>query len=57
MQRRQKVEVASGKVTFAADEGQRGGTGICGLEEKADALARQAKLQGVAEEIAGDERG
>jgi hypothetical protein len=57
MQRRQKVEVASGKVTFEADEGQRGGTGIFGLEEKADALARQAKLQCLAEEIAGYDRG
>lgn len=57
MQRRQKVEVAGGKVAFEANEGQRGGAGIFGLEEKADALARQAKLQCLAEEIPGYDRG
>ena len=57
MQRRQKVEIAGGKVAFEAHEGQRGGVGIFELEEKADALARQAKLQCLAEEIAGYDRG
>jgi len=57
MRRRQKVEVAGGRVAFEAIEGQRGGTGILGLEEKADELARQANLQCLAEEMAAYDRG
>jgi len=52
MRQRQRVEVAGGKVAFEAIEGRQGGTGIFGLEEKADELARQAKLRSIAEEIA-----
>jgi hypothetical protein len=57
MRRRQKGEVAGGRVAFEAIEGQRGGAGICGLEERADEPARQAKLQGRAEESAAYDRG
>lgn len=57
MRRREKTVVGGGKVAFEAIEGRRGGTGIFGLEEKADALARQAKLQSLAEEIAAYGRG
>src|SRR5262245_12809210 len=57
MRRRQKVEVAGGKVAFEAIAGRQGGTGIFGLEEKADEVARQAKLRSLAEEIAAYDRG
>lgn len=57
MRRREKTVVEGGKVAFAAIEGRRGGTGIFGLEEKADELARQTKLRCLAEEIAAYDRG
>jgi hypothetical protein len=57
MQRREKTVVAEGKVVFAVIEGRQGGTGIFGLEERADERARQAKLQCLAEEIAAYDRG
>jgi hypothetical protein len=57
MQRREKTVVGGGKVAFEALEGWRGGRGIFGLAEKADELAQQAKLQGLAEEIAAYDRG
>jgi NAD(P)-dependent dehydrogenase (short-subunit alcohol dehydrogenase family) len=52
MWRREKTVVGGGEVAFEAIEERCGGRGICGLEEKADELARQAKLQCLAEEIA-----
>jgi hypothetical protein len=45
------------KVTFAAIPAPTGGRGIFGIEEEADAVARQAKLQRMAEQIAAYERG
>jgi hypothetical protein len=57
MRRREKTVVKGGKVAFAAIEGRRGGRGIFGLEEKADELARQTKLQCLAEEITAYDRG
>src|SRR2546426_1272111 len=57
MRRREKTIVGGGKVAFETNEGRRGGTGIFGLEEKADECARQAKLQCLAEEIAAYDRG
>ena len=44
-------------MAVAASEGRRGGTGIFGLEEKADELARQTKLRCLAEERAAYDRG
>jgi len=57
MRRREKAVVGGGRVAFEASEGRRGGTGIFGLEEKVDDLARQAKLQCLAEEIVAYDRG
>jgi hypothetical protein len=57
MRRREKINGKGEKVVFTAIEGRRGGRGIFGLEEKADERARQAKLQGLAEEITAYDRG
>ncbi len=57
MRRREQTVVEGGKMAFAALAGRRGGTGIFGLEEKADELARQTKLRCWAEEIAAYDRG
>jgi hypothetical protein len=57
MRRREQISVKGEKVVFRAIEGRRGGRGIFGLEEKAEELARQAKLQCLAEEITADDRG
>lgn len=57
MRRREKTVVEGGTVAFEAIEGRRGGTGIFGLEEKADDRARQVKLRCLAEEIAAYDRG
>ena len=45
------------KVTFEAMGAPTGGRGIFGIEEEADAMARQAKLQRMAERIAAYDRG
>ena len=45
------------KVTFEAIPAPTGGRGIFGIEEEADAVARQAKLARMAERIAAYERG
>ena len=45
------------KVTFEALTGRSGGRGIFGIEDAADAVARQAKLQHMAERIAAYDRG
>src|SRR5437773_3575790 len=45
------------KVTFEAIVGRSGGRGIFALEDDADTVARQAKLQHMAERIAAYDRG
>ena len=45
------------KVTFAALTGRSGGRGIFGIEDAADEVARQVKLQHMAERIAAYDRG
>ncbi|MGE0827076.1 MAG: hypothetical protein AB7G75_26050 [Candidatus Binatia bacterium] len=45
------------KVTFAAITGRSRGRGIFGIEEEGDEVGRQAKLQRMAERIAGYDRG
>lgn len=45
------------KVTFEALGASTGGRGIFGIEEEADAVARQAKLERMAERIAAYDRG
>jgi hypothetical protein len=40
MRRREKTVIEGGKGAFEAIAGRRGGEGICGLEEKADEIAR-----------------
>ena len=45
------------KVTFEAMGAPTGGRGIFGIEEEADAVARQAKLHRMAERIAAYDRG
>lgn len=45
------------KVTFAAITGRTRGRGIFGIEEEGDEVARQAKLQRMAERIAAYDRG
>jgi ribosomal protein S27AE len=57
MKRRAKTAMESQKVTFEVLAGRRGGEGIFGIEDEADELARQAKLQRRAERIAGYDRG
>jgi hypothetical protein len=57
MRRREKTMIEEGKVAFEAIEGRRGGEGLFGLEDKADEVARQAKLRSLAEQIALYDRG
>jgi hypothetical protein len=45
------------KVTFEALTGRTRGRGIFGIEDEADEVARQAKLQRMAERIAAYDRG
>src|SRR3954453_2051952 len=45
------------KVTFEAMGAPTGGRGIFGIEEEADAVARQVKLQRMAERISAYDRG
>jgi hypothetical protein len=45
------------KVTFEAVTGRSGGKGIFGIEDAADEVARRAKLQHMAEQIAAYDRG
>ena len=45
------------KVTFEALTGRSGGRGIFGIEDAADEIARRAKLQHMAEQIAAYDRG
>jgi len=45
------------KVTFEAVVGRQGGKGIFGIEEAAEAVARQTKLAQMAERIAVYDRG
>src|SRR5258707_1326923 len=57
MNRRAKTAVEGGKVAFEVLAGRQGGEGIFGIEDEADEVARQTKLQRMAERIAGDDRG
>src|SRR6266436_5007040 len=57
MKRGEKAMVAGGKVAFEALAGREGGAGIFGIEDEADELARQVKLQRMAERIAAYDRG
>jgi hypothetical protein len=56
--KREKAGLPEGvKVTFAAMTGRARGRGIFGIEDEGDEVARQAKLQRMAERIASYERG
>lgn len=57
MVRRKKELPAGVKVAFEAITGRPRGRGIFGIEEEGDEVARQAKLQRMAERIAEYERG
>jgi hypothetical protein len=57
MRRREKTVLEEGKVAFEAFKGRCGGEGLFGLEDKADEIARQAKLRSLAEQIALYDRG
>lgn len=57
MRRREKTVLEGGKVAFEALKGRCGGEGLLGLEDKADEIARQAKLRSLAEQIALYDRG
>lgn len=57
MRRREKTVLEGGKVAFEARKGREGGEGLFGLEDKADEIARQAKLRSLAEQIAQYDRG
>ncbi len=57
MRRKEKTRLEGGKVAFETIEGRQGGEGLFGLEDKADEIARQAKLRSLAEQIAQYDRG
>src|SRR5215470_6401400 len=57
MARMKKVLPEGGKVMFEAVTGRPRGRGIFGIEDEGDEVARQAKLQRMAERIAGYNRG
>lgn len=57
MGRRGKQVPAEVKVTFEAIIGRQGSRGLFGIEDEADEVARQAKLQRMAERIAAYDRG
>ncbi len=57
MRRKEKTVVEGGKVAFETLAGRQGGEGIFGIEDEADELARQTKLQRMAERIAAYDRG
>lgn len=57
MRRKEKTVLEGGKVAFEAIVGRQGGQGLFGLEDKADEVARQAKLRSLAEQIAVYDRG
>ena len=52
MGRKEKTGFEREKVAFEAIGGRQGGQGLFGLEDKADEIARQAKLRSLAEQIA-----
>jgi ribosomal protein S27AE len=57
MRRKEKTVVEGGKVAFETLAGRQGGEGIFGIEDEAAELARQTKLQRMAERIAAYDRG